>query len=98
MNILQDAPEGQELQLKDGRKIKNAQQLAETLETLSESAFHHHVSNEKNDFSDWINTVFQDNALAQQMREMRVKKLMSKQIKARLKNLKEGEPLTSLRK
>lgn len=84
--ILSEAPEGQELELKNGEKISSIPDLAKMLPMLSQSAFRYHQA--KGDFSNWIMRVFGDFDLARQIREIRTKHFMKRQIEARLKQLK----------
>ncbi len=63
--VLGEAPEEQHFVVADGRRLKNIIELADALETMSEEIFRHHVSDVKNDFSNWIKDVFYDHSLAE---------------------------------
>jgi hypothetical protein len=53
--------------LKGGKKISSINELKETLKTIEDYVFYHHVNELKNDFSSWIRHVFEDAALADKM-------------------------------
>ena len=50
--------------LLNGPKINNLYELAEALENIKETSFRHHVTGQKNDFSNWIRDVVGDSELA----------------------------------
>ncbi|HLG24677.1 MAG TPA: DUF5752 family protein [Candidatus Nanoarchaeia archaeon] len=54
----------QYFRLQNGRVLKNLYELINSLESMDESCFSHHVNPEKNDFSNWIRHVFKDEKLA----------------------------------
>jgi len=48
----------------DGCVIKNLNELIDCLNHMTEEVFHHHVTSDKNDFSNWIRDVLGDEKLA----------------------------------
>jgi hypothetical protein len=52
----------------DGRKIKSVKELADVLQLISEDIYKYHVTDSKNDFSNWINDVFGEPELAKKVR------------------------------
>jgi hypothetical protein len=72
-HILGEAPQEKVFYLADGRKLKSLVELTEALENMTEDVFRHHVNEAKNDFSNWINDVFKDKELAQDMKDVRDK-------------------------
>jgi hypothetical protein len=64
----------------DGRKIKNAKELADILQLISDDMYKYHVTDSKNDFSNWINDVFGEFELAKKMRPVRNRLEMSIEI------------------
>lgn len=65
--ILQDAPETQYFLFCDGQPVKNVTQLAEKLEHIQEEVFNHHVTENRNDFVNWIKDVFEEIELAEEI-------------------------------
>lgn len=55
---------------------------------MSDEIFHHHVNNEKNDFSSWIRDVIGDQKLANDLLSSRNKESAVKKLRARLNSLK----------
>lgn len=67
--ILGQAPQEQCFILQDGRKMRTVYHLIDELETMSDTVFKDHVNSFKNDFANWIDHVFHDKNLAEEMRE-----------------------------
>lgn len=76
-----EAPEHQYFILKDGSHLRSVQELAEALEHMNEDIFKHHVDDERNDFANWVEDVFNNKDLGQELREAH------NQIEARIKLL-----------
>jgi len=57
----------------DGKTIKDYQELASLLETLNDDVFFYHVNNERNDFANWVNDVFGEEKLANDIRKSKNK-------------------------
>jgi hypothetical protein len=55
----------------DGRKVKSGKELADILQLISDDMFKYHVTDAKNDFSNWINDVFGESDLAKKLRTVR---------------------------
>lgn len=55
----------------DGRKVKSGKELADLLQLINDDMFKYHVTDAKNDFSNWINDVFGEPELAKKMRTVR---------------------------
>ena len=68
-NILDDAPVEKHFVLVDGQRLKNIRELVESLEHMGEHVFKHHVSELKNDFSNWVNDVFNEKELAENLKK-----------------------------
>ncbi|MFC1648361.1 DUF5752 family protein [Nanoarchaeota archaeon] len=56
--------------LAEGTAVKNLFELAHSLNKMSDEEFHHHVTNDRNDFSNWIEAVLEEKTLAKELREM----------------------------
>lgn len=72
--ILKDAPEEHCFIFCNGQKVKNVKELADALEVLSDDIFNHHVTFDRNDFSNWINDIFRDEELALSLAGVKDKK------------------------
>ncbi len=64
----------------DGRTISNCKILADMLVVISDDIFAYHVTDNKNDFANWINDLFEDKELAKKISVLRNKLLMSIEI------------------
>jgi hypothetical protein len=64
LGILKEAPDENCFVLCNGEKVKSVKELADALEVLSDDVFNHHVTFERNDFSNWVNDIFKDEDLA----------------------------------
>ncbi len=65
--ILKDAPETQYFLFCDGHPVKNVTQLADKLEHIKDEVFNHHVTENRNDFVNWIKDVFREIELAEEI-------------------------------
>jgi hypothetical protein len=54
----------------NGRTASSIEELKDVLEAMSEADFRHHVNNERNDFANWIEGVFEEYKLAKSLREV----------------------------
>lgn len=54
---------------KDGRQLKSLQDLISHLHHVSYEEFRHHVTNEKNDYANWVKDIFHEPTLALRMLE-----------------------------
>ena len=72
----------------NGPILKNMEELANSVGEMNDETFSHHVNNEKNDFSAWINDVFGDKALANELLSSRNKESAAKKLQKRLNSLK----------
>lgn len=55
--------------LSDGKQLKSLQELIHALKTIDKQVYEHHVTPEKNDFSNWIHYVFKAPLLAEQIQK-----------------------------
>ncbi len=55
----------------NGIRVKNLKELAEQLDKIDKKTFGHYVNSKKNDFSNWINHVFNEKKLADELREIK---------------------------
>ncbi|MBW2969799.1 hypothetical protein KY309_01705 [Candidatus Woesearchaeota archaeon] len=64
------APEKYSFYLEDGRKIRSVYELIDELETMTEETFKHYVTETHNHFANWINDVFGEKTLAEEIRHI----------------------------
>ena len=53
--------------LNNGQKIKNLFGLVNALDKMPDNIFYHHVNEQRNDFSNWINDIFKQKTLANEI-------------------------------
>ena len=58
--FLGDVPPEQSFWVNNGQIFRNLGELANALPVMDGDSFRHHVNNEKNDFSRWINDIIGD--------------------------------------
>lgn len=66
-------PEDHYFVMVTGQKVKNIKELADILEDIDEDLFKHHVNDEKNDFSNWIEDIFEEQDLANELKKHKSK-------------------------
>ena len=76
--LLRNAPQGNEFVLHNGRVLKNLHELANALLSMDDGTFAHHLTKEKNDFASWIEHVFKNHLLADQVRGAKDRKEMAR--------------------
>ena len=67
------APQEFKFYLRDGRELQSVYDLIDSLDTMSDDVFFHHVNPERNDFANWLEGVFEEKTLAEEMRQIRGK-------------------------
>jgi hypothetical protein len=55
---------------RDGKKAHNLNDLKEVLQTQSDDEFNHHVDANNNDYANWVEYVYKDKTLADELRKM----------------------------
>ena len=68
--ILGKAPQKYSFNLQDGRKLQTVYELIDELETMSEENFRHFVTGTENHFANWMEHVFSEKTLAEEMRHI----------------------------
>jgi len=66
---LGDVPHDKVFWCRDGRMLKNLDELAIALRKMSEETFRYHVTGDKNDFSNWVRDVIGDLTLAKDLQK-----------------------------
>lgn len=62
--------------LNNGVVLKSLHDLIDVLEIIDQDTFKHHVSKDKNDFSEWIKNSIKDNNLSEKLRKAKTKEDM----------------------
>ena len=68
--ILGKTPEQYSFYLQDGRKLRTIYELIDELETMSDETFRHYVTDMENHFANWIEKVFSEKYLAEEIRHV----------------------------
>tara|TARA_Y100000310_G_C20689043_1_gene820992 strand:- start:1717 stop:2049 length:333 start_codon:yes stop_codon:yes gene_type:complete len=63
--VLGEAPQEFHFVLKDGRRLKSIYDLIDSLEDMADDTFNFHVDTDKNDFSNWVKHIFEEEGLSQ---------------------------------
>ncbi|MFH0978798.1 MAG: DUF5752 family protein [Candidatus Woesearchaeota archaeon] len=71
--VLGKAPEEVGFLLADGRRLNSLYDLIHALQDMPDDVFRHHVNDERNDFSNWVNDVFEEPELANELRNINSK-------------------------
>jgi hypothetical protein len=86
--FLCNAPSEQCFWVNNGPVLKNVEELADTLQQISDDTYRYHANKEKNDFSRWILEVIGDQKLANDLLSSRSKVSAVKKLKTRISLLK----------
>lgn len=79
MQIVEIPPE-KYFYVNDGTVIKNLGELPDALRNMHPDTFAFHVNDEKNDFYNWINGVFEHTSLARKVKSVKRKETMAKKV------------------
>lgn len=74
MKLNEDAKPEHFFILANGHQIKNIQELSDALKNADNWVFEHHVTAERNDFSNWIKDIYLDGELASDIKKAKNKK------------------------
>ena len=81
---LGDVPDDKRFWCHDGKIIKNLRELGKSLNDMSDSTFHYHTGEERNDFSKWIRDVVGDNKLAGDLSKAKSRAQASRAVELRI--------------
>ena len=73
INVLRQAPKGNEFILADGRVLKDIKELAFALSDMADEVFWHHVNDARNDFAYWIEDTLKNSELAEDVKKVKDK-------------------------
>jgi hypothetical protein len=82
--ILADVADDKCFFCQDGHVIKNLTELVDCLTDMTEEVFRHHVTSEKNDFSNWIRDVLGDERLAGELNNIGTPQEAARIVKGRV--------------
>lgn len=83
-NILSDVEPEHYFWLNDGTAIKNLSELYNSIGTMSNDVFNHHVNEQRNDFCNWVRDVHKDKRLAENLLKSKTREEMLVHIKHRI--------------
>jgi hypothetical protein len=81
---LRDVPPDKVFWFRDGRMVKNLDELDTTLGEMPEETFYCHVTGGKNDFSNWVSDVVGDVTLANQFQKATTQAATARRVETRL--------------
>jgi hypothetical protein len=81
---LGDVPDGKHFWCHDGKVVKNLKELEEALDDMGDETFHHHSVEGRNDFSNWIRDVVEDEKLANDLSKAKSRIQASKAVAQRI--------------
>jgi len=82
--LFRDLPHTHKFWLISGIPIKNLHELYHALEEMNDETYFHHVSRQKNDFSEWIKNVYHDEDLAFKLYHAKTRKEAKNAIEERI--------------
>ncbi len=85
------------MKLKNGKKIKNLQELSHALKSMPEGTFKYHVSDSKNDFYTWIKKEHKDINLAKDILECTTKEAVMFCLQTKLPNKENNTKFNKLK-
>ncbi|MBR9677177.1 hypothetical protein GOV04_03480 [Candidatus Woesearchaeota archaeon] len=72
----------QYFKLKDGKALKDIDELLKAVQSMPADVFIHHVNEEKNDFANWIKNVIKDENLALKIASLKTKRDVGEALKS----------------
>jgi len=84
IKVLNNVEESNRFWCNDGSALSNVHDLKAVLMKMSNEAYAHHVTSDKNDFSDWINNVIQDPKMAKDLSKSRNREIAARKVSDRI--------------
>ncbi|MEM4336902.1 MAG: DUF5752 family protein [Candidatus Woesearchaeota archaeon] len=94
---LENVPAENAFLLFNGPKINNLYELAESLENMKETSFRHHVTGQKNDFSNWVRDIIGDKELAAKLLTTNNRTRMANMVRDRISQLEALESTSHIK-
>jgi len=85
--ILMDVVPRHYFNLHMGAFVRNLQELADALEIMDENTFKHHVTKDRNDFSNWVRDVIYDIDLSRDLLKAKTREEALKTVRKRVEEL-----------
>ncbi len=86
--FLGDASPEQCFWVNNGQILKNLEELANALQSMSDETYRYHANKEKNDFSKWLSEIIGDKKLANDLLSSKSRGSALKKVRGRLESLK----------
>ena len=87
MKYLADVPEEYSFRCHDGCVFKNMRELRDGLANMSDETYTYHANSEKNDFSQWVKDIIQDEKLATDLRNAQSRSEAAARVASRITTL-----------
>lgn len=85
---LQNVPEDKVFWCSDGQTLRNLVELATAFKNMSDETFRHHVTTDKNDFSNWVKYVIGDESLSVDLNKARSPYQAAEYVESRINSIK----------
>jgi len=87
-SVIVVAPDEQRFWVCNGLVLKDINELASALESMSDENFMYHANPERNDFSNWVADILLDKTLANTLKRSKTRESAIKAVKGRIATLK----------
>ena len=88
---LGNVPEEKRFWCRDGRYLKNLEELQVALEQMTEETFSYHSNETKSDFSNWVGDVIGDEKLSRDLRKSTTRAQAAKSVADRINWLRKAK-------
>lgn len=88
IKYLNDAAPEQCFWVNNGPILKNLEELANALQSMSDETYRYHANKEKNDFTKWLSEIIGDKKLANELLSSKSRGSALKKVRGRLESLK----------
>jgi len=86
-HILRHVKDDRSFKLHMGTSIRSLREMAEALDLMADKTFNHHVTETRNDFSNWVKDVLEDEELAMQIHHLKGREAILKKVDDRIAEL-----------
>ncbi|GEM_PF-944785 len=87
IDLLNDVNENEYFRVNDGTILKNLNDLLESLKTMPSEIFHSHVTEDRNDFANWVRNSVGDRVLADRLEGTKKQDQMYRLVQRRIEEL-----------